>query len=285
MSSRTTQPAIRRLTAIGLCALTLSGCSVILPDGPDAATKARQAKQVCTSVGEPGPTTVLLVAGKDPVLERTTQEIASANMAPAAVYDRFAETSAPDGGILVVVRPTPTGDIGSVKAFDLRSTGANRTEAGATAIARRDCLLRELRSLPEAPLPALDSGPGASSSQSQETVTEADVITSAPGAVAAARDRAGQESIDLVIVGLSRSNLGGKVLARIDLQNGVRTSSLDQLASAGVVVPKLTGVHLSVRFLAPGEGLPAHLQSGFDALANDLCTSYDVERCHSVEEL
>lgn len=287
MPSTTPPPTIRRLATVGLCALILSGCSLIIPDDPDAATRERQAEQVCTSVGDAGPTTVLVAAGKVPTLERITHEIGAANMAPADVYNRFAETDAPDGGILVLVHPTPTGDVGKVQPFDLRSTGANSTDGGGMANARRDCLVDELMSLPEAPVPALAPDPGADDAGTGEvaTVTEADVITSAPGAVAATRIWAGEEPIELVILGLSRSNLGGKVLARIDLSDNVRTSNLDKLSDAGVVVPALADAQVSVRFVAPGEGLPAHLQSGLNALAADLCSAFEIERCRSVEEL
>lgn len=269
------------LAAAAVCCLALSACSVITGE-QDEEARNEAAAQVCASVAtsDPGPTTVILAPGMVPTLERVTVEIADANLTPVEVYQRFAETDAPDGGVLVVAHPTPTGDLSDVQAFDLRVEGANSTDAGTEAIARRDCLVATLESLPEADVPELGGAPNA-----EGAAAEADVVSSVPAAIARARDYAGTAAVDVAIFGLSRSNFGGQALARVDLRDGVRATVLDRLAEAGVRVPRLEDDHLSVRFVAPGEGLPTHLQSGLDALSGDLCAGFQVQNCRIVEEL
>lgn len=280
-TTRTTRAAL--IVGIATCCLGLSSCSLVVGEQPDAAAQARAAERTCTSVGGPGPTTVILTAGKVPGLERVTNQIVAGNMTPAAVYQRLSSTDEAKGGIVVLAQPNAKGDLHDISAFDLRTDGTNEglngTDAGAAAMARRDCLVEDLRRLPVAAVPP------AKPDSSTDVVTEADVITSVPAAVAAARSRAGGQRVELLVVGLDRSNLGGKLLAQLDLRDDVREQSLDALARAGVKVPSLAGDQLSIRFVAPGDGLPSHLKAGFQSLATDLCTRFAIADCRTVEDL
>ena len=266
-------------SAFGRLALALAGLAVLASTacgGSDTAGGGPKVDQ-CAVVGpDPAPTGVFVIPGRTPAVDRLVDEIETGNSAAADLFTRVSGLTAEDGGILLLVHPEPTGDLGQVRTFDLRSQDGNRNQGLVRARAGRDCFLAAVRELPQAPVPDRDP-------RSDDPVTERDVINAVPAAVETATRYAQDQPVTVTVAGFGRSQISGVLPAQIDLSPASRELVRDTLSQQGINFPQLPSsdaADVSVRFVAAGEGLPAHIQANVRSfLEDDICPALGAETC------
>ncbi len=264
---RTTAPAI---AIAGL--LLLSGCSTVFGEDVTSEERELRREENCRAGGSPAPTVVIVTPGQVPALEDLAFDIQHGGLAPAETIDRLTPGGGGESGIVMIARPDANGDVASAVTFDLREGEGNATQERTLARQRLDCFAEALLALPTAEIPTTGETAG--------PVTASDLITSTDDVISEARVHAGDHPVTVLVLGMSRSSVAGHLIGAVSWDDATRAANLHQLEAQGVELPTIDDPDASVRFVAPGEGLPAHLRPGVEALAEDLCKAYGIpSRC------
>lgn len=266
--------------------LLLGGCSWLFGDEPSEADAASAAEQACRATsGEPGPTVVVLAAGRVPSLDELATTVEETNLGPVELFDRLAggDTGSGPAGLVVLARPDGAGELVDTDVFDLREFDGNETNATIEARGRAGCLVDAMAALPAAEIPPTTT---TTEGQEPDPTSAADLVSAMDDAAARGRSEAGEGPVTILVFGLGRSSFGGRHWADLDLSADQVTGVLDEFTSEDVPVPDIGDEpDLAIRFVAPAEGLQPGVRAGIERLAGELCVRFGVADCDLTQAL